>query len=175
MDRLATTISPNASHCGQTVKLGTIDQIAPRDYTTTLNFFRLKPKVDHTRIFRNLQTGLLHATREIPQLLTCVRKCDNDREELELVYSLGNGACIFFRDYTSPSLKDQWPSGSFDDLEREHFPLAKLPGRLVHGFSELNDGLIPCLIVQANFIAGGLIVSACVQVRCTQQGPSEKS
>lgn len=167
MDTTTSIIRPDPASYGKTTRLSVIDQIAPRDYTSIHFFFRLSDDADKGSIFNNLETGLLKTAHEIPQLMCCICKADNDRDELELRYSANSGAIITYKDYTSAKLRDQWPNGrSFDDLEREHFPLSKLERhRVLAATPPPGAERLPALAVQANFIEGGLILTACLHVR----------
>lgn len=165
METLTTILKPDAAACGRTINLSAIDQIAPRDYLAVHFFFRLRPDANKLRIFQQLETGLLRASREVPEVLCSVGHCANERDELELLYHSESGASVTYKDYTTGSLRNQWPHGSFDDLERAHYPYAKLDRRLVLGVGEPSDAARkPSLAVQANFIEGGLVLTTCLHV-----------
>lgn len=165
MEAITSMIRPNPDLYGRTTRLSVIDQIAPRDYNSIHFFFRLPKDADKRLIFKDLEGGLLATAYQIPQLMCCICKADNDRDELELRYSAKSGATIAYRDYTSPKLRDQWPHGNFDDLEREHFPLTKLERqRVLAATPPPGAERLPALAVQANFIEGGLILTACLHV-----------
>lgn len=156
---------PN-SH-GQVVRLSAIDQIAPRDYISTCLFFRHSPDADKQQIFLALHKSLLMTVNDIPELTCCVQKrVDNSREEVELVFDSARGVEIYYKDYNSPHLRGLWTYGSFDQLEREHFPHSKMPRSLVFGpSSKLKDNVkLPSVIVQVNFIPGGLIIGSQLHV-----------
>ncbi|KAK7431295.1 hypothetical protein QQZ08_002066 [Neonectria magnoliae] len=161
-------IRPHPDSHGQVVKLSAIDQIAPRDYMSMCLFFRLASDADKEQIFNVLQKALLRTVSDIPELACCVQKhTDSSREEVELLFDSSKGVEIHYKDYTSPELCGLWKFGTFDQLEQEHFPLNKMPRRIVFGTSaklEVNRGL-PSLIVQANFIPGGLILGSCLHVK----------
>ncbi|EWG51073.1 hypothetical protein FVEG_10176 [Fusarium verticillioides 7600] len=148
---------------GQVVRLSAIDQIAPRDYISTCFFFRHSPDADKEQIFLALHRALLVTVNDIPELTCCVQKrVDSSREEVELVFDSARGVEIYYKDYNSAQLCGLWTYGNFDQLEEEHFPHSKIPRSLVFGpSSELKDNVkLPSLIVQANFIPGGLIIGS---------------
>ncbi|KAF4447669.1 hypothetical protein F53441_8815 [Fusarium austroafricanum] len=152
---------PN-SH-GQVVRLSAIDQIAPRDYISTCLFFRHSPDTDKQQVFLALHKALLMAVNDIPELACCVQKrVDSSREEVELVFDSARGVEIYYKDYSSPQLCGLWTYGNFDQLEEEHFPHNKMPRSLIFGPSTKLEGkaMLPSLIVQANFIPGGLIIGS---------------
>lgn len=160
-------IKPHPDSHGQVVKLSAIDQIAPRDYISICLFFRLSHDAVKEQIFSVLHLALLRIVSEIPELACCVQKhADNSREEVELVFDSSKGVEVHYKDYTSPELRDLWKFGTFDQLEQEHFPLNKMPRHIVFGTSaKLESNVrIPSLVVQANFIPGGLILGSCLHV-----------
>lgn len=158
-------IRPEPSTHGKVVKLSQIDQIAPRDYISTLLFFRLPKDVNLHHTLTAIELGLVETVKEIPQLASTVTRSNNTREELELRYDASKGATLTWKDYTSPELSGEWLSGSFEDLERQHFPLSKLPRRLVHGLWAIKETeALPSLVVQVSIIDGGLILGSCFHV-----------
>ncbi|KAI6914897.1 hypothetical protein KC318_g315 [Hortaea werneckii] len=160
MDTFTSTFKPHRERCGRPVKLSPIDQIAPRDYHIIYFFFRQQPGIEKESIFRNLEQGLQATTAQIPELLCSVVERPGDRDELELVYGRENGAAICFKDYTSGQFGQQWQHGSFQDLEREHFPYYKLESRLLLAPPELPGGQLRCLAMQANFMLGRNVAAA---------------
>ncbi|KAF4336783.1 trichothecene 3-o-acetyltransferase [Fusarium beomiforme] len=159
-----TIIQPQPSSQGKVVRLSAIDQIAPRDYISSCMFFSLSPATDKRQIFHLFERALVNTISDIPELACCVRQpSDNAREEVELFFDSGQGARINYRDYTSPELRRFWRFGTFQQLEREHFPL-NIPRQIVFGTSaKLAQGVsIPALVVQCNFIPGGLILGTCL-------------
>ena len=168
-----TVIKPDPSTHGKVVKLSAIDQIAPRDYVSMCLFFKLPRNADIRRVFRTLKIALLNTVNDIPELACCVQECtDNGRKEVELLFDADKGTEIHFKDYTSPELADLWKFGSFEQLEREHFPLNKMPRHIIFGTSaKLTGGArLPCLVVQANFVPGGLILGSCMHVSTNHTG-----
>ncbi|KAF2772198.1 hypothetical protein EJ03DRAFT_325025 [Teratosphaeria nubilosa] len=167
-----TLIAPDPAICGRKINLGVIDQIAPRDYSSVLLCFRLSCPYDKHHISRSIGTGVRNAATENPQLLCCVGQNNDGREEMELQWNASSGAYVTFKDYTAPEMSGLWTSGSFDDLDRDHFALEKLPRRLVHGVvTQSSAGLLPCLVVQASFIRGGMVLSFCMH-HTLADGPS---
>ncbi|KAH7142066.1 hypothetical protein EDB81DRAFT_653803 [Dactylonectria macrodidyma] len=162
-----TIIQPQPSTHGKVVKLSVIDQIAPRDYISLCLFFRLSSDADTRWIFRVLEMALLNTVDDIPELACCVRKnTSNGREEVQLLFDTSKGVEIHYKDYTSSKLRGLWKFGTFDQLEQEHFPLTKMPRHIVFGTSaKLEENIsLPSLVVQANFIPGGLILGSCLHV-----------
>ncbi|RMZ07908.1 hypothetical protein D0864_01896 [Hortaea werneckii] len=160
METLTSTFKPHRDRCGRPVKLSPIDQIAPRDYNIIYFFFRERPGEEKESIFRNLEQGLQATIAQIPELLCSVAERQGDRDELELVYGRDNGAAISFKDYTSGQSCEQWRHGSFQDLEREHFPYYKLESKLLLSSPELPGGQLRCLAMQANLMLGRNVAAA---------------
>ena len=150
METFTSTFKPHRERCGQPVKLSPIDQIAPRDYHIIYFFFRHQPGVEKEGIFRNLERGLQATIAQIPELLCSVVERQGDRDELELMYGRENGAAICFKDYTLGQFSQQWQHGSFQDLEREHFPYYKLESKLLLAAPEVPGAQLRCLAMQAN-------------------------
>lgn len=161
MDTIRTVVAPDEQSWGQTIKLSPIDQIAPRDYNVLHLFFRLNGDVSYQHLFRQLEVAVLKTARDIPQVACGVRKCTNAREELELVYSANFGAHVVFRDLTAT-----WPHGAFDSLANEYFPMAKLERRFLLNIDYAQE-VLPGLVMQANFIDGGLILTTALHVSFT--------
>ncbi|KAI6765475.1 hypothetical protein HG530_006545 [Fusarium avenaceum] len=160
-----TVIHPQPCVNGQVVKLSAIDQIAPRDYISSCLFFPLAPDADKIRIFELFKRALVKTIGDIPELACCVEKLGgNSREEVALIFDCSQGARIHYKDYTSPELCNFWQLGTFEQLEREHFPLKGMPRHIVFGTSaKLVEGIsLPSLVVQCNFIPGGLILGSCL-------------
>lgn len=168
METLTTTITPDFRFCGQTVQLSPIDQIAPRDYNVVYSFFPLGPDANKVRIFQELEVALSRTAEQLPQVVSVVRRCQNDRGELELEYDANRGAHLSLKDYTLDSTAHLWQHGTFDDLRQQHFPMAPLERHVLLNIDQElkldNFDRIPGLCVQANFIHGGMILSCCLHV-----------
>ncbi|KAJ4244188.1 hypothetical protein NW762_014569 [Fusarium torreyae] len=159
----AAVIKPHPDSHGDVVKLSAIDQIAPRDYISTCLFFRHAADLDKEHILSALIEALSRTVADIPELACCVQKrVDNSREEVELLFDSTRGVEIYYKDYTSPELSNMWLYGSFDQLERQHFPVNKMPRHLVFGPPAVlvDHARIPSLIVQISFLPGGLILGS---------------
>lgn len=172
METLTTTITPDVRICGQTIQLSPIDQIAPRDYSVAYLFFPLNHDANKVRIFQELEIALERTAETVPQIVSVVRKRQNNRGELELEYNSSHGAHLSLKDYTTTGAAPLWPHGSFSDLAKEHFPMSKLERHLLlnidHSLSLDNFDSLPGLCVQASFIEGGLILSCCLHVSLKQ-------
>ncbi|KAF4980850.1 hypothetical protein FDECE_17792, partial [Fusarium decemcellulare] len=160
-----TIIRPHPNSHGQVVKLSAIDQIAPRDYISTCLFFPLVTGTDKRHLFHVFETALHSTINDIPEIACCVqRPTGNDREEVELLFDSTRGAEIHYKDYTSPLLNRLWKFGTFEQLRQDHFPLHKMPRHIVFGTSAklVGNVRLPALVVQCNFIPGGLILGTCL-------------
>ncbi|KAG5793534.1 hypothetical protein H9Q69_007399 [Fusarium xylarioides] len=160
----STTIQPQPNAHGKRVKLSAIDQIAPRDYISSCLYFPVSPNADKRHIFHLFERALLNTIIDIPELACSVRRpIGSDREEVELLFDCDQGARLNYKDYTAPELRTLWNFGTFHQLERDHFPL-NIPRHIVFGTSaKLVPGAsIPALVLQCNFIPGGLILGTCL-------------
>lgn len=166
-------LKPHPSSHGQVVKLSAIDQIAPRDYMSICLFFRTSSSTIKDRIFSVLHQAVSRTVGDIPELACCVQqRANNSREEVELLFDAERGVELHCKDYDSPELRDLWQCGTFEELEQEHFPLSKMPRNLVFGTcGKLEGGVkLPSLILQANFIPGGVILGGCLHVSLSMFG-----
>jgi hypothetical protein len=166
MEIVTTTVRPCPTTLGRTTKLNMIDQIAPRDYVASYFFFRLPEDIDNTSVFHILEQGFHTAVQQFPDLMCCICKSEGGRHELELRLHEDSGATITMKDFTrGGSSSQQWTPGTFDDLERGHFPLQSLPQEHVLAQTDSPEqACLPTLAMQANFIDGGLILTGCLHV-----------
>ncbi|EXM18724.1 hypothetical protein FOTG_13253 [Fusarium oxysporum f. sp. vasinfectum 25433] len=160
----STTIQPQPNTHGKIVKLSAIDQIAPRDYISSCLFFPVSQNSDTRHIFHLFERALVNTISDIPELACSVRRpIGNDREEVELLFDSKQGTRLNYRDYTAPELRTLWKFGKFHQLEKDCFPL-HIPRHIIFGTSaKLVPGAsIPALVLQCNFIPGGLILGTCL-------------
>ena len=170
METVTTTVRPCPTTLGRTTKLNMIDQIAPRDYVASYFFFHLPQNIDNTSVFHLLEQGFHTAVQQFPDLMCCVCKSVGDRHELELRLHDDSGATMTMKDFTRGSSNHQWTPRTFEDLERDHFPLQDLPQEHVLAQTEFPEQVcLPSLAMQANFIDGGLVLTGCLHV-CTTPG-----
>lgn len=142
-----------------------IDQIAPRDYVASYFFFRLSREQNNASVYWILEEGFHTTVQQIPDLMCCICKSEGTRDELELRLHGDSGATITMKDYTNDASNQQWTPGTFDDLERDHFPLQSLPQEHVLAQTVFPDQVcLPTLAMQANFIEGGLVLTGCLHV-----------
>jgi hypothetical protein len=164
METSTTTVRPHPTILGHVTKLSMIDQIAPRDYVATYLFFPLPDDTDKLALFRHIEHGFYTTVQQVPDLMCCICKSDGDRNELELRLHGDSGATISMRDFTECH-EGQWSPGTYDDLDRDHFPLQSLPQEHVLAQTEFPGQVcLPTLAMQANFIQGGLILTTCLHV-----------
>ena len=144
-----------------------IDQIAPRDYVASFFFFRLPQNTDNASVFKFLEQGFHTAVQHFPDLMCCICESEGDRHELELRLHEDSGATITMKDFTHGSTNTQWTPDTFDNLERDHFPLQSLPQEYFLAQTEFpGQKCLPTLAMQANFVEGGLVLTGCLHV-CT--------
>ena len=173
METVTTTVRPCPTTLGRTTKLSMIDQIAPRDYVASYFFFRLPQDMDNALVCDVLEQGFHTAVQHVPDLMSCICKSEGGRDELELRLHDDSGATITMKDYTRNVSDQYWSPGSFEDLEREHFPIQSLPQSHVLAQTEFpGQECLPTLAMQANFIQGGLILTGCLHVRIHPRQPS---
>ncbi|KAF4493284.1 trichothecene 3-O-acetyltransferase [Fusarium agapanthi] len=162
----STTIKPQPNAHGKIVKLSAIDQIAPRDYISSCLYFPVSQNADKRHIFHLFERALVNTIIDIPELACSVRQpIGSNREEVELLFDMNQGARLNYKDYTAPELRTLWTFGTFHQLERDYFPL-NIPRHIVFGTSAklVSGASIPALVLQCNFISGGLILGTCLHV-----------
>lgn len=165
METVTTTVRPCPTTLGQTTKLSTIDQIAPRDYVASYFFFRLPKGTDNVAVFQLLEHAFHTTVQQIPDLMCCICKSDGARDELELRLHGDSGATITMKDFSNLAYDGQWTPGTFDDLERGHFSLQDLPQSHILAQTEFPGQVcLPTLAMQANFVEGGLVLTGCLHV-----------
>ncbi|KAF5604183.1 trichothecene 3-o-acetyltransferase [Fusarium pseudocircinatum] len=141
----STTVQPQPNAHGKIVKLSAIDQIAPRDYISSCLYFLVSQNEDKRHIFHLFERALVNTIIDIPELACSVRRpAENDREEVELLFDSNQGARLNYKDYTAPELRALWKF------------VFGTSAKLVPGAS------IPALVLQCNFISGGLILGTCL-------------
>ncbi|KAF5248144.1 hypothetical protein FANTH_6074 [Fusarium anthophilum] len=160
----STTIKPQPNAHGKIVKLSAIDQIAPRDYISSCLYFPMSQNADKRHIFHLFERALVNTIIDIPELACSVRQpIGSNREEVELLFDMNQGARLNYKDYTALELRTLWKFGTFHELERDYFPL-NIPRHIIFGTSAklVSGASIPALVLQCNFISGGLILGTCL-------------
>lgn len=127
MNTVTTTVRPCPTTLGQTTQLNMIDQIAPRDYVASYFFFRLRQNTDNASVYSVLEQGFHPTVQQVPHLMCCICESEGMRNELELRLHGDSSATITMKDFTRVVSDQQWAPGTFDELERNHFPLQSLP------------------------------------------------
>ncbi|KAJ3482117.1 hypothetical protein NLG97_g7652 [Lecanicillium saksenae] len=125
-------------------------------------YFPLLPNANKQQIFDALCMALARTANDIPEILCCIQlSTRNHRDEVELLFDRDVGAEVYYKDYTSAELHGLWRYGTFQQLEREHFPLGKIPGPAIFATAAplTGDIRLPALTVNANFIPGGLLLA----------------
>lgn len=164
METLTSVYSPEARNCGQKVKLGTIDQIAPRVYITMYVFWHLRPGQTKRQTHAFMQEAIHRTITEIPQLTTTIKACNNGRDEVELAYDSTRGCIFTYRDYdSSPESRALWTHGSLKDMEKQDFPYAACEKHLLLTPVEEYD-YPPSFAAQINFVPGGFIFTTMLSV-----------
>jgi hypothetical protein len=147
-----------------------IDQIAPRDYVASYFFFRLPENTDNASAYSFLEQGFHTTVQQVPDLMFCICKSEGIRNELELRLHEDSGATITMKDFTRGGSDQLWTPDTFDDLERDHFPLQSLSQKHVLAQTEFpGQACLPTLAMQANFIEGGLVLTGCLHVCKTSE------
>ena len=166
-----TVVGPRETFCEDVIPLSSMDQHALRIYSQGVIVFKTEPNQDIYNIIQHLKNGLQGALSEIPDFAgRIVPKPGSTRQELDLILGPDSGAPFKTVDHSSSSCTGDsldWchellRGRTFADLEKENFPLTKLPEKVLlmpHATSEDDcpEG-VPGLLVQANIIDGGLLL-----------------
>lgn len=154
-----TLVKPSAKPKSEVISLPVPDQFMLRKYMNFIFCFRLDLEANPQKVYSELRCGLSNALVEFPFLAGRIVKHDAARDRIQINLSFDDGVVFKYNDLTSsniPSFLD------FHDLEQAHFPPSKLDPSLSPADQMLSTGSnYPALLVQANFIKGGLLLAIC--------------
>ncbi|MCJ1252688.1 hypothetical protein MMC24_000494 [Lignoscripta atroalba] len=139
-------------------KLPPPDQFAPRFYVPMIFCFRLKPNAHPKKIFSELQAGLSITLVELPFFAGRVVTEDATRGRIQLEVCPDDEVTFKFRDFRDLEAKSMLYN--YDELERAHFPMSELIESVLSPRKwQIEAPENPCLVLQANFIKGGLLLA----------------
>jgi hypothetical protein len=163
-----TFVKPVVSQSENVVRLSTIDQIMPRKYMASLFCFRRNESTSPDLVAAQLRKGLGAALAEAPHFAGEIQPAPGQRNELQLY--TGPESNVLFRDCR------QWTGANYDELVDAHFPTSLLPDDDLLVPTEntaTESGGIRSLVIQANFIPGGLLLAVQVHHSLTDAKGSE--
>ena len=147
----------------QVIALSPVDQMAWDEYTCFLMLFPLSTGVDNREIYSKLSAGLSLTLSEIPFIggyITSVEGTAGGR--LQIKIDEGYGTRVTYRDYTTPESRTNFKP-SYDELKRDNFPCSAFdPAALMPVQLFVKGPEPPVMVIQTNFIDGGLIMSVCL-------------
>ena len=151
-------VKPSAIIRSEVIQLPPSDQFMLRIYLPLVLCFRLNAPADPRKVYWELRCGLSDALAEFPFFAGQVVLSDAERDRLEIRVSSDDGVCFKYNDLTSSKVRPPFPT--FNDLEQENFPASKLDPSLA-AIDQLfpTSATNPCLVLQANFIEGGLLLA----------------
>jgi len=161
-------VKPVVSQSENVVRLSTIDQIMPRKYMASLFCFRRNESTSPDLLAAQLRKGLGAALAEAPHFAGEIQPAPGQRNELQLY--TGPESDVLFRDCR------QWTGANYDELVDAHFPTSLLPDDDLLVPTEntaTESGGIRSLVIQANFIPGGLLLAVQVHHSLTDAKGSE--
>ena len=140
----------------EVINLPPPDQFQLRMYQIFLHCFRLDPEADPRQVYSELRCGLSDALVEFPFFAGRVVKYDVARDRIQINMSSDDGVAFKYNDLT--------PSLDFWDLEQGHFPPSKFEGLALTPVDQVFPAGAedPALLLQANFIKGGLLLATCL-------------
>ncbi|KAF4302868.1 putative trichothecene 3-o-acetyltransferase [Botryosphaeria dothidea] len=156
-------------------ELSDIDHALPKIYTLLTFTYELDAGADRTKIITTLKEGL-EVTLSQYRSLAGELETDPNNGKVWIKRKKGNTVEYIVNDMSD---SDDFPS--FEALEREDFPAAKMDGDLLLPIAvtqkqpltplgEDKDDETPILVTQINFIRGGVVVAAAVH-HCCSDGP----
>ena len=153
-------VKPTSIIKTQVIPLPPLDQFMLRFYSPILLCFRLNPQADPHKIFWQLRCGLSDALDEYQFLAGRLVISDVERNLVAIHLSSDDGVRFTFNDLTSSEHGQPLPT--FDELEQDGFPPQKFDPSLLNlpEFFTTKESS-PCLLLQANFIQGGLLLGFC--------------
>ena len=140
----------------EVINLPPPDQFMLRIYQPILHCFRLDSEADPRKVYSELRCGLSDALVEFPFFAGRVVQHDVARDRIQINLSSDDGVAFKYNDLT--------PFLDFRDLEQEHFPPSKLKDFALSPVNQLfsTGANNPALLLQANFIKGGLLLATSV-------------
>ena len=152
-----TLVKPSAVIKYEVINLPPVDQFMIRVYMDYILCFRLDPDSDPHKVYSDLCYGLSDALVEFPFFAGRIIEHDTMRDRIQINISSDNGVSFKYNDLTS--LETQPCLLDFDDLEQTHFPPSKFEHSLLPTQERFpTKSNIPALLLQANFIKGGLLL-----------------
>ncbi|PGH26425.1 hypothetical protein AJ80_01923 [Polytolypa hystricis UAMH7299] len=149
-------VRPTVPLVPQTIKLSPLDQFIQRFYQPTLLFFHTRPNVSNEAICAELQQGLANLLMDLPFLAGNVIAEDETRGTLQI--DIPESAGAFFKINNLVDGDDEEVL-DFSELESANFPSSVLEASTLAPTHFVPGPVAPCLMVQANFIRGGLILA----------------
>lgn len=117
---------------------------------------------EHKALYSRLKHGLAETLSELPLLGGCIVPEVGKRGRVQIQIDEGCGIRFPLRDYTDTSSQSPWQL-SYDELKVAHFPISALDaGKLSPVEFVPTSPKPPIMVVQANFINGGLLLTTSI-------------
>ncbi|KAM0797384.1 transferase [Usnea florida] len=153
-------VKPSVILKSEVIALPPPDQFMLRFNVPFLLCFRLDAQADPRKVYWELRCGLSDALAEFPFFAGRVVLGNAARDRIEIRVLPDDGVLFRYNDLTASKLQHPFPS--FDELEQAHFPASKLDRSLTPLDETFSSRAVdPCLVLQANFIQGGLLLAFC--------------
>lgn len=155
-------VRPTTPCSPQIIPLTPLDQVAFRLYVTFVHCFSLPPRTDHKGLYLRLKYGLSETISELPFLGGCIIPEVGKSGRVQIQINEGYGIRFPYRDYTDALSQTSWRR-SYDELKAAHFPISALDaGKLSPVEFVPTSPTPPVMVVQANFIDGGLLLTTSI-------------
>ncbi len=152
-----TLVKPSTIIQSQVINLPPVDQYMIRIYIPIILCFPLGPENSPRQVYSELRCGLSDALVDFPFMAGRIVKHDAARDRIQIQLSTDGGVVFKYNDLTS----SESSSPDFHDLEQAHFPPSEFDESLTPGVPLFPTGSkLPILLLQANFIKGGLLLVA---------------
>ena len=155
-------VRPTTPCSPQIIPLTPLDQVAFRLYISFIHCFSLPVRTDQKALYLRLKHGLSETVSELPFLGGCIVPEVGKSGRVQIQIDEGYGIRFPYRDYTDVSPQNSWRR-SYEELKAAHFPISALDaGKLSPVDPIPTSPTPPVMVVQANFINGGLLLTTSI-------------
>ncbi|KAH6975723.1 trichothecene 3-O-acetyltransferase [Ilyonectria destructans] len=163
-----TVVTPSQPPIDEVIELSILDQHALRMYSKFVIVFKMENGNEVSDDIQHLKNGLGRALSEHPEFAAnVIHMAGSTRKELELQIGPESGVPFKIVDHSSriddsKHCHELLRGHNYEKLERNNFPLTKIPEEVLFVDNASPEGAyptgIPTLNVQVNIIDGGLLL-----------------
>lgn len=152
-----TFVRPNTPLVPETIKLSPVDQYSHEVYTPLLLFFKFDVTVLQDVVCHDLKTGLASLINDVPFLAGNVVMEDEESGNLQVDIPEGAGVMFKVKEMVDSA---KGPILDFEELEKASFSSSLLNMSEISPTHYIPELVAPVLLIQANFIRGGLVLTS---------------